>query len=174
MGSRFVHFPANNVTSLFLMAHGSLNVKNCYELNCLFLPKSRCHTSCACRYDIKRKFRVCRCEQIKMILLWHRYGFLWVCGKKTQRHLKNEFSLFQLQGGLSLRTEPLSLHPGLLLLFSSLHLSKLIAISSKHLDKSPKGTMPSANSWLRRYQAMRLWRERLLECTHEARNTKND
>lgn len=44
----------------------------------------------------------------------------------------------------------LSLPPGLLL-FSSLHFSKLISTSSKHPDEDPKGVMPSANSQLRRY-----------------------
>lgn len=31
-----------------------------------FSPKSQCCTSCAYRYDINRKWRICRCEQIKI------------------------------------------------------------------------------------------------------------
>lgn len=65
--------------------------------------------------------------------------FLRALGQMTQRHLRDEFSLLLL-----------SLHQGLLL-FSNLHFSKLISISSKHPDEDPKGVMPHANSQLRRY-----------------------
>ena len=60
--------------------------------------------------------------------------FLQAIGQTTQSHLRDEFSLSLL-----------SLHPGLFL-FSNLHFSKLISISSKHPDEDPKGVMPSANS----------------------------
>lgn len=74
-------------------------------------------------------------EQILCRWCW----FMQALGQRTQRHLRDGFSLLLL-----------SLHPGLLL-FSNLHFSKLISISSKHPDEDSKGIMPSANSQLKRY-----------------------
>lgn len=58
--------------------------------------------------------------------------------EKTQRHLKNEFSLWGCRGS-SLRTETLSLCPGHIYFSLYLQFSQLISISLKHPERiSPK------------------------------------
>lgn len=59
-------------------------------------------------------------------------GFMW--GKKTQRHLKNEFSLSPLQGSLASKDWTTFPHPGHLYLSLYLHFSQLISICSKLPD----------------------------------------